>query len=187
MPATPWCLFLDRDGVINQRKAGGYVRSWAEFEFLPGSLSALAILSSRAPRVVVVTNQQGIGKGLVSRAEVERIHHRMIEYAARAGAKIDAVLVCPHLELEACECRKPNPGLAYRWLRAHPEVDGAHSVMVGDSTSDILMARALAQSTGGCQAIAIGDSVPNGIADARFGSLIEFATAMSTLDEEQDL
>src|SRR5579859_3809461 len=103
-------VFLDRDGVINYNRAD-HVKSWSEFEFLPGSLQALASLRKANYRVFVVTNQAVINRGIVDQAVVEHIHMQMLEHISRAGGRIEAVLYCPHRPEENCFCRKPLPGL----------------------------------------------------------------------------
>jgi len=172
-----WCLFLDRDGVINRRISGGYVLRREELTFVPGALEALATLSGWAPHVVVVTNQQGVGKGLMSDSDLDTVHARMLDATSAAGAVIDAVLSCPHLASAGCECRKPRPGLASAWLAEHPTCAAHLSVMVGDSASDIAMARLLAAETGGCRAIGVG-----GVAGADLGyrSLAHLGEALPT-------
>src|SRR4051794_27950844 len=117
-----WCLFLDRDGVINKRIVGDYVRSTRDFEFLGGSLSALNSLARWAPQVAVVTNQQGVGKGLMSHADLEVVHGQMLTRIRENGGRVDAVLVCPHLASDGCACRKPGTGLVSAWLAEHPEI-----------------------------------------------------------------
>ena len=109
-----WCLFLDRDGVINRRVVGDYVRSWRQFEWLPGAQVALKTLREWAPHLVVVTNQQGIGKGLMSARDVATVHTHLEADLAAGGVAIDGFAVCPHLESAGCACRKPAPGLV-RW------------------------------------------------------------------------
>ena len=172
-----WCLFIDRDGVINTRIADGYVRTWAEFDFAPGVLDALASLSAWAPRIVIVTNQQGVGKGLMSAVDLAEIHDRMRRDIAAAGGRIDTVIACPHLASECCECRKPLPGMALSFLREHPEVDGTLSIMVGDTASDIEMGRRLGAQTGGALTVRI-DSIADPLADLTYPNLAAFAVAV---------
>jgi len=174
---TNWCLFLDRDGVINTRIMGGYVRSWSEFTFVPGALDALAALAAWAPRIVVVTNQQGIGKGLMSLDDLSAVHARMTDAVAAAGGRIDAIEFCPHLDAALCACRKPRPGMATRYLQAHPEVVGAASVMVGDTDSDIEMGHRLATITGGCRTVRIA-SGNDPHADETHPDLAAFAASL---------
>ncbi|MCO6488061.1 MAG: HAD family hydrolase [Phaeodactylibacter sp.] len=175
-----WSLFLDRDGVINRRLPGAYVRVWEEFEWLPGALEALAGLTRRAGRAFVVTNQQGVGKGLMTEEALAGIHARMRREVEEAGGRIDAVYHCPALASEAPNCRKPGPAMA-RWAQADfPEVDFRRSVMVGDSLSDMQFGQGLGMATvlvatktdemEDIQA-AIGRGLKIG---ARVGSLLEF-------------
>jgi histidinol-phosphate phosphatase family protein len=173
-----WCLFLDRDGVINRRIVGDYVRAWADFEWLPGAQRAFNVLRGWAPQLVVVTNQQGIGKGLMSRGDVDTVHDKIREQLAANRVSIDAILVCPHLESVGCECRKPMPGLALDWLEQHPGVDQSLCVMVGDSPSDLEFAQRIAVETGGCPSVQIGGDAHQIAADASFASLLDFAVAV---------
>lgn len=132
-------VFLDRDGVINQAPSEGrYIESWAQFRFAHGALDMLRVLADKGYRLAVVTNQQGVGKGLVGLDAVQDIHRRMCAAAAVYGAEIDGVFLCPHLAAERCACRKPKPGLIHQALRTlgYP-VDLANSWMIGDSATDI--------------------------------------------------
>ena len=131
--------FLDRDGIINEpAPASGYVCDWSEFRFKDGALDMLAALRQAGYRLAVVTNQQGVGKGLVDAEALRRMHERMRAEAERRGAGIDGVFVCPHLATAGCGCRKPKPGLIHRALSAlgYP-VDLERSWMVGDAPSDV--------------------------------------------------
>jgi D-glycero-D-manno-heptose 1,7-bisphosphate phosphatase len=133
-------VFLDRDGVIN-RDRPDYVRSWDEFEFLPGVLEAFRILASRPLKIVVVSNQSCIGRGLVGRETVEEIHARMMEAVRKGGGRIDAVYYCPHRPDEDCPCRKPRPGLILRAAR-ELDIDLAASWLIGDDLKDLDAAEA---------------------------------------------
>jgi D-glycero-D-manno-heptose 1,7-bisphosphate phosphatase len=128
-------IFVDRDGVIN-RDRSDYVKSWGEFEFLPGSIEAFRVAAGRPFRVVVVTNQSAVGRGLVSREEVETIHRRMAQAIRAAGGRIDAVYVCPHRPEDGCECRKPKPGLILRAAR-DLGLDLKGSLLIGDDRKDL--------------------------------------------------
>jgi histidinol-phosphate phosphatase family protein len=143
-------IFLDRDGVINRnRPQGDYVKSWEEFEFLPGARSAIARLTQAGFLLLVVTNQACVGKGIVSWAMMQEIHARMMQEIARAGGQIEGVLCCPHQADDGCDCRKPAPGLL---IRAHQEygVDLKQAILVGDSAKDVQAAAAV-----GMQAIMV--------------------------------
>jgi histidinol-phosphate phosphatase family protein len=135
-------VFLDRDGVINRHRPGDYVKSWDEFEFLPGARRAIARLTAAGFRLFVVTNQACVGKEIISWATVQEIHARMMQEIAHAGGWIEAVLCCPHLAGAGCECRKPAPGLL---RRAHEEygVNLRRAILVGDSLTDVQTAAAV--------------------------------------------
>lgn len=132
-----WTLFLDRDGVINHRIPGAYVRKWEEFEFLENVPKAIASLSEIFGRIVVVTNQQGIGKGLMTAEELVSLHDKMYRAIMTVGGRIDAVYFCPKLASENPICRKPETGMAYQAQRNFPEINFKKCVMVGDSLSDM--------------------------------------------------
>ncbi len=132
-----WTLFLDRDGVINRRLVDDYVKSWSEFAFLSGVPEAIAHFSRRFARIVVVTNQQGIGKGLMTKADLQSIHHQMVLKIEQAGGRIDKVYFCPHHRQDDCACRKPRIGMAEQAKVDFPEIDFTKSIMIGDTPSDI--------------------------------------------------
>lgn len=183
-PPEPWCLFLDRDGVINRRIVGDYVRTTRQWEYLPGALQALRLLSEWAPRIVIVTNQRGIGRGLIAPGELDRIHARLLDDVELVGARVDAIRVCPHRKTDQCPCRKPLPGLALSWLAVNREVNPSRSVMVGDSASDMAMAANLATVTGGCVRVLIDDRLDpatTGVdADFRYPTLLDYARDVTT-------
>jgi D-glycero-D-manno-heptose 1,7-bisphosphate phosphatase len=130
-------IFLDRDGVINRRLMGDYVKRWDEFEFLPDIFELLPKAHAAGYLAVVITNQRGIGRGLMSGADLDRIHELMQRsLAERTGERFDAVYHCPHDTAEGCDCRKPLPGMLHRAAAEHG-IDLASSWMIGDSESDI--------------------------------------------------
>ena len=144
--ATTPAVFLDRDGVINVDR--GYVSRWSEFEFLPGAVSGLAALQELGYRLVIVTNQSGIGRGYYSEGDFALLSTQLIDHLKDAGVSLTAIYHCPHHPTEAvgalrtvCDCRKPAPGMI---LRAARELNLAlpDSVLVGDKSSDILAGRA---------------------------------------------
>ena len=130
-------LFLDRDGVINKKLDGRYVRSFKEFLFMPGSLSAISKLSDVFQFIIIITNQQGIGKGLMSEEDLNLLHKKMIFNIQDAGGRIDKIYYCPHLESAGCKCRKPKAGMLEEAFCDFPSIDISNSYMVGDSDSDI--------------------------------------------------
>jgi D-glycero-D-manno-heptose 1,7-bisphosphate phosphatase len=128
-------VFLDRDGVIN-RDSDQYIKRWAEFAFLPGSLEALARFTSAGLHLVLVTNQSAVGRGLISLAGLAEIHRRMNCAVEAAGGRLLDILFCPHRPDEGCGCRKPATGMIETACRRHG-LDPARAVMVGDRAKDI--------------------------------------------------
>jgi D-glycero-D-manno-heptose 1,7-bisphosphate phosphatase len=130
-------VILDRDGVLNQEAPdSGYVREPAEFRWLPGALEALASLRRAGLHITVATNQSGVGRGLMSLAQLTAVHDRMLTEAAGSGATLDAVLFCPHAPDEGCACRKPEPGLIHEAVR-RSGIAATDSLVVGDAERDL--------------------------------------------------
>jgi D-glycero-D-manno-heptose 1,7-bisphosphate phosphatase len=159
--------FLDRDGVINQKASdGGYIIRWEDFQILPGAPEAIALLNAANFLVIVITNQRGVAKGLLSVATLEEIHSRMRSALAQAGARIDAIYYCPHDNFPPCACRKPAPGMLLTAAKQHG-IDLANSWLIGDSPSDVQ-----AGKRAGCKTILLAqpsvsiDPKPNLIADS---------------------
>ena len=132
-------VFLDRDGVIN-RDSPDYIKSWAEFEFLPGSIDAIRRLSASGFTIIVITNQSAINRGMVPVRELEHMHKRMRQAVAEGGGEIRDIFFCPHTPDEGCDCRKPLPGLIHSAQKAY-HADLSDACMVGDNATDILCAR----------------------------------------------
>ena len=129
-------MILDRDGVLNRKPAQAhYVRRWAEFQWLPGALEALARLHQGGYRVVVVSNQAGIARGAMSEADLAEIHRIMKAEIEAAGGSVEAIYTCPHDWNAGCECRKPLPGMLYQ---AHRDLnlDLSRTYFVGDDERD---------------------------------------------------
>lgn len=134
---SSWTLFLDRDGVINKKLPGDYVKSWDEFEFIEGVPDAVATLTGLFGKIFVATNQQGIGKGIMTELELDKVHDRMMEEIRYAGGKIDKIYYSPYREEEKSVFRKPNVGMARKAKIDFPEIEMNKSIMVGDSMSDL--------------------------------------------------
>ncbi len=132
-----WSLFLDRDGVINRRIVGGYVTNFSEFIFLKGVPESISFFSSFFHRIFIVTNQQGIGKGLMTEEDLQLVHQRMLEELEDAGGKVDRIYYCPLLNNIPGNYRKPSPDMARMAAHDFPDIDLSKSVMVGDSSTDI--------------------------------------------------
>lgn len=132
-----WTLFLDRDGVINHRLIGDYVKTIDEFKLLSGVASSIATANQLFHKVIVVTNQQGIGKGLMTESNLLTIHRYCSELLQKTNAHIDAYYFAPNLAHENSNDRKPNIGMAIQAKQQFPTIDFSKSIMVGDSNSDI--------------------------------------------------
>ena len=142
-----WTLFLDRDGVINKKLDNDYVKHWIEFEFIDGSIDALKFLATVFGKIVVVTNQQGIGKRLYRIEDLELIHKNMLYEIAYHGGKIDKVYFSPYLHSENHPSRKPGIGMALNARQDFPEIDFTRSLIVGDSMSDMEFGRSAGMKT----------------------------------------
>jgi len=132
-----WTLFLDRDGVINQRIPGEYVKRIDEFVFVPGTLQSIAKFAGIFKFIFVATNQQGIGKGIMDELDLGIIHDYMVHEIQKAGGRIDKVYFCPGLATDKPLCRKPQIGMAIQAKADFPDIDFAKCLMIGDSVSDI--------------------------------------------------
>ena len=131
-------LFLDRDGVINVKLDGQYVKNTEEFEFMIGAETAISKLSKIFNRILIVTNQQGIAKGIMTVQDLDLLHQHMLFELKKSGGAIDKVYYCPHLASENCNCRKPNPGLIQQAIIDFPEIKIDNSYLIGDSDTDII-------------------------------------------------
>ncbi len=162
-------VFLDRDGVINAKlPEGRYVKRASEFQLLPGVIQALRTLEKLGYLRVVITNQRGINRGLMTEDQLKAVHDHMTEVLRRGGAELDAVYYCPHDEWENCACRKPQPGMILDAVR-DLQIDTASSYMVGDSPSDIG-----AGKLAGTRTVRITDGTDD-MADLVFPNLDAFA------------
>jgi D-glycero-D-manno-heptose 1,7-bisphosphate phosphatase len=137
-------VLLDRDGVINE-EADGYVTSAEDWVPIEGSIDAIARLTQADYRVVVVTNQSGIARGLLTIEDLQAIHRKMHETVAASGGKIDAVFFCPHKPDDDCACRKPRPGLL-KSIEQRLETALVGVPLVGDSLRDVQSAMVVGAS-----------------------------------------
>jgi D-glycero-D-manno-heptose 1,7-bisphosphate phosphatase len=140
-PESKGCVFLDRDGVINRKApAGDYIKSWDEFHFIPGIVDWIRIFNALSLLVIVVTNQRGVSRGLMTARDVDTIHARMTEELKTRGARVDDVFCCMHEE-DVCDCRKPKPGLILQ-ARRKWNIDLSRSILIGDTERDRQLAEA---------------------------------------------
>ncbi len=164
-----WTLFLDRDGVINERIMGAYVTKLEDFHLLEGVLESITQFSKQFCRVLVVTNQQGISKGLMTEQDLHTLHDHLRGAVEHSGGKIDQIYFAPELKGSDLGLRKPNPGMALAAKNDFPEIDFTKSIMVGDTDSDILFGKNLGMKT-----VRIKTEEPIGIeADLTVNNLFE--------------
>ncbi|MBN1199643.1 MAG: HAD family hydrolase [Bacteroidales bacterium] len=142
-----WTLFLDRDGVLNKRIVEGYVTKWDEFIWLPDVPEALKSLSEIFGTIIVVSNQQGVGKGIMTHEQVMKIHDNLMNKVRKSGGRIDAIYYSPHLSNEGSFLRKPNVGMGLKARKEFSAIRFSQSVMVGDSLSDMLFGHRLGMKT----------------------------------------
>ena len=142
-----WTLFLDRDGVINKRIIDDYVLKPEQFEFNAGVLDATKVFAEKFGRIVVVTNQQGIGKGMMTKSDLDEIHALMVKSIMEKGGRIDKVYHCPDLKGSNSLYRKPNIGMALSARKYFPEIAFKRAIMAGDSLSDMEFGKRVGMKT----------------------------------------
>ncbi len=140
METSACTLFLDRDGVLNRHIPDDYVRNWGMWEWMPGMLQELRKWSSRFERIILVSNQRGVGKGVMTDADLSGIHSHMMMDIMEAGGRLDLALYCTALDKEDAR-RKPNIGMFLEAQQLFADIDAKSSVMVGDSPSDAAFAQ----------------------------------------------
>ncbi|MEP6713141.1 MAG: HAD family hydrolase [Ferruginibacter sp.] len=172
-----WTLFLDRDGVINQEKYLDYIHTWDEFVFYDGVKDAIKIFSEKFARIIVVTNQKGVGKGLTKLEDLHSIHSNMQQEIEKAGGHIDAIFYCSDLE-ETSPYRKPNPGMGLQAAKQFPDIDLAKAIMVGNTISDMEFGRNLHIYTVFLPTTRPDVSLADERIDAVYDSLFSFAKAL---------
>jgi D-glycero-D-manno-heptose 1,7-bisphosphate phosphatase len=133
-------IFLDRDGVIIENKSD-YVRDWSQVKMFPEAIQTLSHPALRNYKIVIVTNQSAVGRGLISLETANEINSRLVQFIHHHGGRVDGVFLCPHKPDDHCSCRKPKPGLL---LQAAVELslDLKRSWMIGDAWSDVEAGRA---------------------------------------------
>ena len=164
-------LFLDRDGVINVKIEKNYVKKWQEFRFIDGSLGALEKLTAFFDLIIIITNQQGVGKGVMSVNDLNVIHENMLKDIHKNGGKIDKIYFSSDLSNLSGNTRKPNITMGLKAKIDFPEIEFLNSIMVGDSDSDIEFGKRLNMK---CIKIT-SDLGEKGIQDYNFSSLNDFS------------
>jgi D-glycero-D-manno-heptose 1,7-bisphosphate phosphatase len=139
-------IFIDRDGVINEDPIGDYIKRWEDFRFITGALTALRRLAETGFRIVIVSNQAGIGDGAYPEAALKEITKNMLEHLKREGIRVRSIYYCLHGKQAGCDCRKPKTGL---FVKAEQDIsfDREQTFFIGDKTSDIEAGKAFGLRT----------------------------------------
>ncbi|MBK8954906.1 MAG: HAD-IIIA family hydrolase [Saprospiraceae bacterium] len=145
----PICIFLDRDGVLNELKPGAYIQSTNEFIFRDGVLEGLRKLSECCKYLFVVTNQQGIGKKIMTEHQLFEVHQYMLNEIERHGGRLNGIYHCPHLASELCDCRKPGTGMIDNIHKDFPDTTPSVQFLLGDSISDLELGNKIQAKTFG--------------------------------------
>lgn len=173
---TTWTLFLDRDGVINEEKSGEYILHWKHFIFSKGVLEVFKKLSNSFGRIIIVTNQKGVGRGLMSQQNLDEIHTEMQKEVEAAGGRIDRIYACTDLD-DTNINRKPNHGMALQARKDFPDIDFSKSIMVGNKPGDMRFGRNVGMFTVFVATTNPDEPFPHADIDLRFPSLSCFADA----------
>ncbi len=172
-----WTLFLDRDGVINHEKKEDYILNWNEFKFYDGVTDAIKKFTAVFGTIVMVTNQRGIGKGLMTANDLADIHQHMIKAITENKGRIDKIYYCDSMDND-CYNRKPNPGMAFEAQKDFNHIDFKKSIMVGNKLTDMQFGKNAGMFTVYLDTTHPEVSSPNSLIDFRFKDLSSFALAI---------
>ena len=172
-----WTLFLDRDGVVNCEKKDDYILNWAEFVFCEGVLESMKILADSFGKIIMVTNQRGVGKGLMTLADLDNIHEQMIKTVQAEKGRIDRIYYCTSLN-DDDPFRKPNPGMAIQAKKDFPDLDLSRSLVIGNNISDMEFGRNAGMNTVFVKTTQPDIKLPNPAIDVSFEDLAAFAKAL---------
>lgn len=169
------CVFFDRDGIVNVSPGPGYVERAEDFRIQPAFVESLRAVYDKGFFAALITNQQGIGKGLYSLDEVRAMHDRLGAKLALEGLAVPPLYVCPHLASEGCACRKPKPGMILAAAEEHG-IDLNASWMVGDSESDVAAGHAA-----GCRTVLVNAEIETTASDCRICSMGELPALLDRI------
>lgn len=172
-----WTLFLDRDGVINEEIKGSYITKWDEFNFCDGALASIRKFTEQFGKLIVVTNQRGVGRGIMDLEALRDIHSNMINIVNSDGGHIDKVYACTAIE-DDDHNRKPNVGMATQAKEDFPEIDYKKSVMVGNNLSDMEFGKKLGMHTIFLTTTQAPVELPHDLIDEQFSSLKDWADSL---------
>ncbi|NNV54207.1 D-glycero-alpha-D-manno-heptose-1,7-bisphosphate 7-phosphatase [Limnovirga soli] len=171
-----WTLFLDRDGVINREIQGLYVTNVSEFFFYEGTLEALRICNNLFGKIVIVTNQKGVSKGLMTLDDLHNIHTEMMQAITQSGGRIDQIYFCTDMD-DKSPNRKPQHGMALQAQADFPEIDFSKSIIAGNKLSDMQFGRNAGMATVFIASTNPETAYPHALIDDRYNSLLDLAKA----------
>ena len=172
-----WTLFLDRDGVINNEKELDYILNWKEFSFYSGTTEAIKKFSEKFGIIIIITNQRGVGKGLMSETDLFDIHSGMLHKITDSGGRIDKIYYCTDIK-DNHPHRKPNPGMAFEAKKDFPAIDFSRSIIAGNRLSDMKFGRNTGMFTVYISTTHPQEGVSHPDIDLSFSSLSELAKAL---------
>jgi D-glycero-alpha-D-manno-heptose 1-phosphate guanylyltransferase len=172
-----WTIFIDRDGVINHEKKDEYILNWREFQFYDGVKEAIKKISDKFGKVIVISNQRGVGKELMTEVHLNGIHHHMQKQIETAGGRIDKIYYCTSTDIKDPN-RKPNPGMAFQAKKDFPSIDFSKTIMVGNNPGDMLFGRNAGIYTVFVKTTNPDHPLPYPDIDLAFDSLVDFAKAL---------
>jgi D-glycero-alpha-D-manno-heptose 1-phosphate guanylyltransferase len=172
-----WTLFLDRDGVINEDKLGSYIFNPDEFVFMKGAMESFKKFNQQFRHIVIVTNQRGVGRGLMTEEALDAIHKKMLDQVKAAGGRIDAIYYCSSID-NTDPKRKPNPGMALQACQELPGIDLSRSMILGNNYSDMQFGRNAGMHTVFISSTCPVPALPHPDIDLTFSSLADFAKAL---------
>ncbi len=170
-------LFLDRDGVINKEKEESYIFNLHEFEFYPNALQAVVHLSKLFDYIFIVTNQRGIGRGLMTTEQLSEIHDFLKNTVCDNGGKIDAIFFAPSSDKNHPD-RKPNTGMALQAQQTFSDIDFKQSIMVGNNLSDMQFGKSMQMQTVFLSTTQSAFELPHPLIDLQYDSLFSFAATL---------
>ncbi len=172
-----WTLFLDRDGVINYEKKEDYIYSYEEFRFYEGTIQALQYLSTRFQKLIIITNQRGVGRSLMTEQDLNSIHNQMVADIEEGGGRIHKIYYSTATD-NSDPRRKPNQGMIQEALRDFPEIDPGKSIMIGNNLSDMEFGRNAGMHTVFVKTTNPKQALPHPLIDISFNDLQDFAKAL---------
>lgn len=168
------CVFFDRDGIVNKHPNNRWISSWEDFRFMPGFMESLRVVQQKGYSAVIITNQQGIAKGVHSAQDIEEIHVRLVEQLAQWGLNILDVYFCPHLAAADCGCRKPSPGMLLEAAEKY-DLDLPGSWVIGDQERDVQAGHAA-----GCRCVRVHPSLKTK-AEHKIGSMDQLSSLLDKI------